>query len=193
MKNDYALLKVNLLETVPAYEFSKLASLINDIYDTFVFIETVKKSDGRVDTYIHPTEEERLYISRADIGTPNVIEFFGIAEHLIDAAKFLSENYNGMLSLGSATLFTIDKSNSIIDFMKNVKSIFGKGVAVETKTVELPEGKILEEELTYLEHSHKLSIETAQDKQYYTDYVRNVSHVSENIILNAKIIVVKSA
>lgn len=120
MKNDYAILKVLLVDTVPAYEFSKLTSLVNDLYDTFLWVEEVNKS--RTAPYVfNPNEEERLYIKKADIGTPNMMEFIGIAEHLVNAVNFLAENYNELLTIENAALLTVEKTNTIVDFMNKVK------------------------------------------------------------------------
>ena len=41
MKDDYSILRLHLVDSIPAYEFSKLTSLLNDIYDTFLWVEDV--------------------------------------------------------------------------------------------------------------------------------------------------------
>jgi hypothetical protein len=193
MEKDYAILAVHLYENVPAYEFSRLASLVNDVYDTFIWIDDVKNAGEEQYSFNPPTQEERLYINKAAIGTPNLIEFIGVAEHLIEAAKFLAENYNTLLTIGSATLITVEKSNTILDFMSKVKSCSTKSDTKEVKdTLEIKGHKYLGEELMYLKHTKILDEETVEEKNDFLNYVRNISQVSENIIIDANFTIVKS-
>ncbi|MDO6818874.1 hypothetical protein [Zobellia sp. 1_MG-2023] len=193
MERDYAILSIHLNEIVPAYEFSRLTTLVNDVYDTFIWIEDVKKSKERQHKFNPPSEEERLYIEKADIGTPNLIEFMGVAEHLIEAVKFLSENYNTLLTIGSAALITVEKSNTILGFMGKVKSFFRKPPKKEQmNTVEIIGRKYLAEELMHLKQANKLDEETLEEKNDFMNYVKNISQVSKNIIVNANITIVKS-
>ena len=194
MENDYAILKVHLVDTIPAYEFSKLASLVNDLYDTFLWVEEVNKK-GTVPHVFNPNEEERLYIKKADIGTPNLMEFIGLAEHLVNAAKFLAENYNSLLTIGSATLITVEKSDTILDFMRKVKYRFGKKSSRENemgKEEFMKMNKSLEAELIRLKNTNKLDKESEEEKDHFLSYVKSIGQVSENIILNANITILKS-
>ena len=194
MIKDYAILKVHLVDMVPAYEFSKLTSLVNDLYDTFLWVEEVNKK-GAVPYTFNPSEEERLYIKKADIGTPNLMEFIGIAEHLVNAAKFLAENYNSLLTIGSAALLTVEKTNTILDFMNKVKSGFGQKSSKESELdkEELTKmNKSLEEELIRLKNTNKLDKESEEEKDHFLNYVKSIGQVSENIIVNADITIVKS-
>jgi len=194
VEKDYAILKVHLVETVPAYEFSKLASLVNDLYDTFLWVEEVNKK-GTVPHVFNPDEEERLYIKKADIGTPNLMEFIGIAEHLVNAAKFLAENYNTLLTVGTAAILKVEKTNTILDFMSKVKSCFGKKSSKENemgKEEFKKMNKSLEAELLRLKNTNKLDKESEEEKDHFLSYVKSIGQVSENIILNANITIVKS-
>jgi hypothetical protein len=194
VENDYAILKVLLVDTVPAYEFSKLTSLVNDLYDTFLWVEEVNKS-GTAPHVFNPNEEERLYIKKADIGTPNLMEFIGIAGHLINAVNFLAENYNELLTIENATLLTVEKTNTIVDFMNKVK--FGFREKSSKKNVLCKEeltkmNRSLEEELIRLKNANKLDKESEEEKNDFVSYVKNIGHVSENIIINANFTIIKS-
>ena len=193
MDEDYSILRIHLVDSVPAYEFSKLTSLVNDIYDTFLWVEDVRRQGIEPFTF-HPDEEERLYIKKADIGTPNVLEFMGIAEHLINTTNFLAENFNILLTVGSATLITIEKTNSIIDYIKKLNSVIDEPSFKKegADKVKISGNKSLEEELMNLKPTDKLNRETLEEKNNFMNYVRNIRQVSENIIINANITIVKS-
>ena len=194
MKSNYAILKVHLVDTVPAYEFSKLASLINDLYDTFLWVETVK-IQGAVPYSFNPNDEDRLYIKKADIGTPNLVEFIGIAEHLVNALKFLAENYNDLLSIGEATLITVEKSDTVLDFMSDVKSGNVKRTSKDDEIGKedfIKMNKSLEEELMHLKNNKLIDKESEDEKSQFMSYVKSISQLSENIIIDANLTIVKS-
>lgn len=193
MQRDYAILEVFLTNTVPAYEFSRLTSLVNDVYDNFLWVEELK-TKGSIPHAFYPDDLSRLYIQKADIGTPNVVEFIGIAEHLIDTINFLAENYNTMLTVGSAALLTVEKANNILGFMQNVKKAIRRNGSADTgsERIVLTRGRSLEAELQELKDSQQLGSEIQEEKIDFMNYVRNISFGTENIIENTNITIVKS-
>ena len=193
MEKDYSILRIQLVDSVPAYEFSKLTSLVNDIYDTFLWVEDFRRNDIEPLTF-HPNEENRLYITKADIGTPNVLEFMGLAEHLINTTDFLAENYNKLLTVGIATLITIEKTNSIIDFIKKVNSVIDTTSPENDREdkVKISRNKSLQEELMNLKTTEKLNRELLEEKNNLMNYVRNIRQISENIIISTNITIIKS-
>ena len=193
MEKDYSILRIHLVDSVPAYEFSKLTSLVNDIYDTFLWVEDFRRNDIEPLTF-HPNEENRLYITKADIGTPNVLEFMGLAEHLINTTDFLAENYNKLLTVGIATLITIEKTNSIIDFIKKVNSVIDTTSPENDREdkVKISRNKSLQEELMNLKTTRKLNRELLEEKNHLMNYVRNIRQISENIIISTNITIIKS-
>lgn len=115
----------------------------------------------------------------------------GVAEHLIEAVKFLSENYNTLLTIGSAAMITVEKSNTILDFMRNIKSFLKRPPkVVKTDTSKIMGHKHLTEELMFLKHGNKLDKETLEEKNDFMNYIQNISQVSENIIVNTNIIII---
>ncbi|MEO0528548.1 MAG: hypothetical protein AAFZ89_15050 [Bacteroidota bacterium] len=193
MKRDYAILTVHLIELVPAYEFSKLTTFVNDIYDNFLWMEDVR-TKGKIPYEFVPNEDDRLYIKKVDIGTSNLIDFMGIADHLVKATKFLAENYNPLLTVGSATLLTIDKSYAIRDFMGKVKLAFKKK-RNHTNTLDrmiLSNTTSLEEELGYLKQINTLDKVTEAEKNQIVAYIKNISSEMENIIIDADITIISS-
>ena len=118
----------------------------------------------------------------------------GIAAHLINTAKFLSENYNTHLAVKSATLITIEKTNSILDFMKKVQSVLDIKSSKKNWGDSIPiEGnKSLEEELVNLENMERLDGKSLDEKNNFMRYVKHIGQISENIVLDANFIIVKS-
>lgn len=50
----------------------------------------------------------------------------------------------------------------------------------------------LEEELIRLKNANKLDKESEEEKNDFVSYVKNIGHVSENIIINANFTIIKS-
>jgi hypothetical protein len=193
MEKEYAILRLNLIDTIPAYELSRLTSVINDIYDIFLEIENANHYK-RLSSIFLPCDEEKLYIKKASIGTPNSIEFLGVGEHLLNAVNFLGKNFNPVLSIKSANILRMNKSDSIFDYINRIKEVLEtKPLPEYDKDTENLIGnfKSLEEELTKLKKDYKLEEATNEEKSDYINYVRNISGLSQNIITQAELIIIK--
>jgi hypothetical protein len=193
MEKEYAILQLNLANTIPAYELSRLTSIINDIYDIFLEIENANHYK-RLSSIFLPGDEEKLYITKASIGTPNSIEFLGVGEHLLNAVNFLGKNFNPILSIKSANILRMNKSGSILDYMNSIKEFL--------ETTPLPEYdkdtenlidnfKSLEEELAKLRKDYILDEATNEEKSDYINYIRNIRGLSQNIITQAELTIIK--
>jgi hypothetical protein len=193
MEKEYAILQLNLIDTIPAYELSRLTSIINDIYDIFLEIENANHYK-RLSSIFLPGDEEKLYIKKASIGTPNSIEFLGIGEHLLNTVNFLGKNFNPILSIKSANILRMNKSDSILDYMNSIKEVLEtKPLPEYDKDTEnlMDNFKSLEEELTKLRKDYILDEATNEEKNDYINYIRNISGLSQNIITKVELTIIK--
>jgi hypothetical protein len=193
MEKEYAILQLNLIDTIPAYELSRLTSIINDIYDIFLEIENANHYKCLSSIFL-PGDEEKLYIKKASIGTPNSIEFLGIGEHLLNTVNFLGKNFNPILSIKSANILRMNKSDSILDYMNSIKEVLEtKPLPEYDKDTEnlMDNFKSLEEELTKLRKDYILDEATNEEKNDYINYIRNISGLSQNIITKVELTIIK--
>ncbi len=194
MEKDYAILRLNLIASIPAYELSRLTSVINDMYDIFLGMDPLYRYAKRSPIFL-PGEEEKLYIKKALIGTPNCIEFLGIREHLIDAALFLGKNFNSRLNLKNATILNIEKSDSMLIHMERIKELFDQKVLGDSvvhkeeskRNLKYAKGKIID--LKWNQSWDGVLGEKITD---YMKYVKDISGISQNIIEEAEITILKS-
>jgi hypothetical protein len=191
MEKEYAIARVNLVKMIPAYEFSRLISLLNDVYDNFLWAKHVR-SIGSVPYSFKPGESEQLNIVKADIGRSNSIEFLGIQDHLINSVDYLGTHYNPLLNLEEAYVISVKKAESMSEFLKELQNT-DKKEKINPKNRKRFFNAIpsLEEELQDLSQTHDLEAEIKEEKINFIHYLRNVSLTAENIIRDMEIIVVK--
>lgn len=192
MNKDYAILKFDLVESIPAYEFYSIISMLEGIYGTFLWLD---KSDDfkEMPMIYYPKEDEKLYINRVDIGTPNIIEFIGIAEHLINAAHFLSINFNTILAVGSAAFVAIEKTNTLLDVIEKVKGAIKEEDEIVIENEELKKRiKFMEVEMEKLKKANKISKAVDDMKSNYINSLKSRRNYTENIVTKTSIILIKS-
>ena len=192
MFKEYAILAVSTIEIVPAYEFSRLLSLVNDVYDTFLWIEELKNPAENSEKLVPLKLEEKLYIKYADIGRLDITAFFGIADHLVATAKFLGENYNNLLSIRSASVIQVARVISAVEYLKKASYPYSEEGKTDTpEVVELKNIADLENELDALKDLNTQDNESVNDKTEFMIYVKGIRDLSENIIKNATITLLK--
>lgn len=192
MEKEYAIAKVNLVEMIPAYEFSRLISLLNDVYDNFLWADYVR-SIGSVPYSFKPEVEEQLNIVRAEIGMSNSIEFLGIQEHLISSVNYLGTHYNALLNLHEAYTINVKKEESMSEFLKELQKSWKKEkVSPKNHKRIFKTIPSLEEELQDLNQTHHLEEEIKEEKINFINYLRNIRLTADNIIRDMEIIVVNT-
>lgn len=191
MKKEYAILKVKLIETVPAYEYSRLLSVINDLYDNFLWIDFIRR-EGTIPYTYKPEESERLYILKAEIGTPNKVEFLGISTHLIDTSNYLSRNYNSLLELNKVSLLHLDHDSAMAKLLDTLKQSKAEAKQIELKQIKKRKQRSLEDELEELLESHQLDQDIHEEKMNFLKYLNILKLLTENIVNQADITIVKS-
>ena len=188
MKKEYAVLKVHLSETVPAYEFSRLTSLLNDVYDNFLWIEEIRKR-GNLPYTFTPDANDRLYILMADIKKSNTMAFLGVGEHLIKTVTYLGDNFNAALHLEKVSILELNMDNGLADLIQHLKSdsVQPKLQQVDAKSIIKKPRPSLESELDDLKQKYDLDDELHEEKSFFIDYLKNISLVTENIINTAEL------
>ncbi len=177
---------------IPAYEFSRLISLLNDVYDNFLWADYVR-SIGSVPYSFKPEEEEQLNIVRAEIGLSNSIEFLGIQEHLISSVNYLGTHYNSLLNLEEAYIIRVKKAEAMSEFLKKLRKSNNKEkISPKNRKSLFKTIPSLEDELQDLSQTHDLEVEIKEEKINFINYLRNISLTAENIIRDTEIIVVKT-
>ena len=197
MEKNYAVLQLDLDNTIPAYDFGTLVSIIDGLYSTFLWLDKEDNYDIMPALYF-PTEEEKLYIQRVEIGTPNVMELVGIGEHLYNAVYFLAHHFHTVFEIGTVTMVAVEKSNTILDFFDKVKGIFKKKekpkIETDTTKSELElKVKSLEIELERLLAMGKINFEIKGMKDDYIKYVATLKNYTNNIVSSSSMTLVRTS
>ncbi len=192
MEREYAILRIHLSDSIPAYEFSRLTSLINDVYDNFLWFEYVRKSK-RTPYSFKPAEYDQLNIFKAEIGTPNKIEFLGVIDHLISTINYLGKYYNSLINLEKAYFTKVEDVNSAPEMFQVLNSDYKDEVVSEEEAKRLLDrpSPSLEQELEDLSSMHHVDKEIKEEKINFINYLRNISLTTENIINYTEFILVK--
>ena len=93
MKNDIGIVRIDLVEVLPADAITEIIETFNELYFCFLWIELAKESTSKevFSDYYRLEEDEKLYVYRIDIGTPNFIELAGLADPLQNTLQFLHD------------------------------------------------------------------------------------------------------
>lgn len=186
MKNDYAILRLDMREEITAYQFASMLGSIDGIYGSFLYLDYAKNLPrGRVmPSYINLDREEELYLKRVDIGTPNYIELVGIAEHLYNSIIFLKEHWSDISSVTKIVgelVSGVGTVVSVIELMKSLKD--------EVKKDDSLEGfKNLEDKVSDIEHTLNEMKESGKidnsSYEYKSNYFQQAKTGSRDIITN---------
>jgi hypothetical protein len=194
MKNDYAILRLDMREEITAYQFASMLGYIDGIYGSFLYLDYAKNLPrGRVmPSHINPDKEEELYLKRVDIGTPNYIELVGIAEHLYNSIIFLKEHWSDISSVTKTVGELVSGAGTVVGVIDLIKSLKG-----EMKKDDSLEGfKNLENRVSDIEHilndmkeSGKIDNASYEYKANYFQYAKTgsrdiITNVSFTLIAN---------
>jgi hypothetical protein len=155
-REESAILRLDLVERLPAYEFSRLVESIFDLYFGHLWLRLADEApsgQGPSDPYA-PREEENLYLERAEIGTPNLIHLAGLALDLIPTFGTLGL----ILKLGGAGKVSASIVKDVAAARKATAET--RKIEVETKLLELD----LEERARKLERRRRATPKQVKHK-----------------------------
>ena len=101
-RDNFGLLRIPLTDVIPAQALYEIVSVLDNVYLGDLWLsqaESARENRPFPNSY-EINEDDTLYISQLQIGTPNFIEFFGQAENLIAVLGIVS----GMVILGVLTV-----------------------------------------------------------------------------------------
>lgn len=149
-----AVLRLNLRETISAYEFSELIKALSMLHFSNLWLRLADEApsgEGPTDPY-SPQETEVLYVKHLEIGSPNLIELLGQAVDLLPVASAV------MASLGVTGKIVMSLYKDFVDTQK--KKGETEKIKIETKILEID----LNEKMQRLQQEAKISEEQVAHK-----------------------------
>lgn len=87
-----AVLPLDFVDRMAAYDFARLLTLISETYFQSLWLNLAERSNSGhlFPDFYAPTDGERLWLQRVEIGTPNIVEVKGKLKHLILVGSLLT-------------------------------------------------------------------------------------------------------
>jgi hypothetical protein len=157
------IVRLDLVEKVPASEFGKIIQAIDELYFADLWLGIAEAAPRRQDVpeYYEPKDKEKLYIKKLEIGTPNLIELIGMAQHMLPAFTTIATVLGAPTALAKL-IHEIGATRQAFAQAKNLDVDTAlKKIDLQTKTHQLLEqGKITPEQA-----KHKLAMK--QESESY--------------------------
>lgn len=111
-----ATLRLQLREDLFAYELECIINVINDTYTSLRWLELADKHTG-IEPYGDSEfdVDEFLKVGKVEIGTPDILELYGLFDTLIETLTYLG-GIGGVLGMGKKMVdWGLDSYNKILD------------------------------------------------------------------------------
>lgn len=192
----YGVLRVEIHEDVPAFQLALFISLVDGTYQSHLFMDKVEREGIAPPRDWLPDATEALFVNRLQIGTPNFIEFFGLADSLIHSWNYLG----GIVGITAA----IGAPIALVKGYWSVRETRAKAKMAELEfkraeaegrlaqgSASTPE-KDLDPYIRAVKNQQRLSKEQVDDKKFWNEYVKNRARLLEGFAQSSRIVLFRA-